>query len=193
MLSTNLETHTVDMDYKYIECLISRYFQCETSVQEEQILRNFFMQEEVPAQFRSYQPLFRSLSSEAEVKLPADFVQNVQSRISHLEVAEAAKAKPAYKARIIALNRGMRPFYKAVACVALIITVGTTSSHYWSSHDSEPIDYNYSNYHDTYSDPEVACEKVTDALKDLSDAFKGETETPRDTVDLALNQSVSEE
>jgi len=39
------------MDYKYIEQLLERYWRCETSLQEEEILRLFFSQEEVPADF----------------------------------------------------------------------------------------------------------------------------------------------
>ena len=30
------------MDYKYIEQLLERYWNCETSLEEEQILRAFF-------------------------------------------------------------------------------------------------------------------------------------------------------
>ena len=30
------------MDYKYIEQLLERYWNCETSLEEEQILRSFF-------------------------------------------------------------------------------------------------------------------------------------------------------
>ena len=38
------------MDYRFIEQLIERYFACETSLQEEQILKTFFTQdvEQVP-------------------------------------------------------------------------------------------------------------------------------------------------
>ena len=41
------------MDYKYIEQLLERYWKCETSLEEEQILRTFFRQEEIPAPFES--------------------------------------------------------------------------------------------------------------------------------------------
>ena len=32
------------MDYKYIEQLLERYWACETTLEEEQILRAFFLQ-----------------------------------------------------------------------------------------------------------------------------------------------------
>ena len=42
------------MDYKYIEHLLERYWQCETTLQEENILRSFFSQEEVPVWLLKY-------------------------------------------------------------------------------------------------------------------------------------------
>ena len=36
------------MDYKYIEQLLERYWNCETSTEEEQILRIFFQQKAIP-------------------------------------------------------------------------------------------------------------------------------------------------
>ena len=47
-----------NMDYKYIEQLLERYFQCETTLKEEEILRMFFSQEDVPVWLAKYQPLF---------------------------------------------------------------------------------------------------------------------------------------
>lgn len=46
------------MDYKYIEQLIERYWECETSQQEEDILRAFFAQDDVPASLARYKSLF---------------------------------------------------------------------------------------------------------------------------------------
>ena len=46
------------MDYKDIEQLLERYWQCETSVEEESVLRDFFTKEEVPAHLLRYKNLF---------------------------------------------------------------------------------------------------------------------------------------
>ena len=46
------------MDYKYIEQLLERYWQCETSLEEESELRTFFSQEKVPAHLLQYRDLF---------------------------------------------------------------------------------------------------------------------------------------
>ena len=46
----------IALDYKYIEQLLERYWQCLTSVEEEHILCHFFSQEEVPAHLQRYVP-----------------------------------------------------------------------------------------------------------------------------------------
>lgn len=46
------------MDYKYINQLLDRYWKGETSLEEEEILRAFFSQDELPAELKPYQALF---------------------------------------------------------------------------------------------------------------------------------------
>ena len=46
------------MDYKYIEQLLERYWECTTSLEEENILRTFFRQKDVPASLLQYKALF---------------------------------------------------------------------------------------------------------------------------------------
>ena len=163
------------MDFNYIENLIERYFECETTLHEEQILQNFFASEDIPAELLQYQLLFRTLGEEREVKSKSS-----QANFTTLQLTDIpARLNDRKNKRVInsSLNYNLKPFYKAVASVALVITAGVTSSQYWSAQAPEPIEYNYSNYHDTYSDPAVARETVADALKDLSNALRGSEDT----------------
>ena len=61
------------MDYKDIEQLLERYWQCETSVEEEATLRDFFAKEEVPAHLLRYKNLFVYQQVQQEVGLGEDF------------------------------------------------------------------------------------------------------------------------
>ena len=47
-----------NMDYKYIEQLMERYWNCETTLEEEAILKAFFSQNDVPAELAKYKSLF---------------------------------------------------------------------------------------------------------------------------------------
>ena len=60
------------MDYKYIEQLLERYWQCETTLEEEQILRTFFSQENVPACLLPYKDLFTYEQSDVEENVLGD-------------------------------------------------------------------------------------------------------------------------
>ena len=170
------------MDYKYIENLIERYFNCETNAQEEQILKDFFMQADIPASLKQYQPLFATLAEESKIELPADFDAKVMAQING---TATGRNKVVRMSVFQHMNHVLAPFYKAVASVALIITVGVTASKYWNN-DADPVNYNYSKYHDTYSDPQVAYRQVSDALKDLSDVLKSNEVVATDTT---INQT----
>ncbi|MGN1235887.1 MAG: hypothetical protein ACI4TS_00420, partial [Bacteroidaceae bacterium] len=157
------------MDYKYIENLVERYFDCKTTVIEEQILRSFFMQDELPENLMKYKTLFETLDQESHVELPDDFDNKVLAEISYLELQK--KTSP-FSRKLSNFNHTLKPFYKAVASVALIFTVGMGASEYFNSQESDTVEYNYAKYHDTYSDPQVAYSQVSSALNDLSKAFK---------------------
>ena len=45
------------MDYKYINQLLERYWRCETSIEEEDILKAFFSQKDVPVELLRYKDL----------------------------------------------------------------------------------------------------------------------------------------
>ncbi|GHV26377.1 hypothetical protein FACS1894176_06990 [Bacteroidia bacterium] len=46
------------MEQVKIKQLLERYWQCETSVEEERELRAFFSEQEIPEDLKQYQPLF---------------------------------------------------------------------------------------------------------------------------------------
>ena len=83
------------MDYKYIEQLLERYWNCETSVEEEQILRIFFQQKELPAHLRRYRSLFTYQEEAAEMKLGDDFDKRVLAEIER-PVVKAEQGKLVY-------------------------------------------------------------------------------------------------
>lgn len=167
------------MDYKYIENLIDRYFECQTNVQEERILKDFFMQEDIPASLEKYRSLFNVLVQESQQELSADFDDKLMKRIGQLKQED----KPIIGRSLFnRFNHALSPLYKAVASVAMIITVGIASTSYWNSQTPDPVNYNYSKYHDTYSDPQVAYQEVSGALKDLSDVFKNDSVVAMDSL-----------
>lgn len=119
------------MDYKYIEQLIERYFDCQTTLQEEQILRSFFAQEDVPVRLLHYADLFKYEQDAKEQTLGEDFDAKVMAAIEALdaksntvELHPANQPKPAQPLR---KRHQMYPFYRAAAIVAVVITISNAA------------------------------------------------------------------
>lgn len=116
------------MDYKYIEQLLERYWNCETSLEEERILRTFFSQKDVPVALLKYKDLFCYEQSSTVTEVLGD---DFDARISEL----VDEPEPV-KARTISLDRKLRPLFKAAAVVAIILTLGNAAQVPFTSNDN---------------------------------------------------------
>ncbi len=107
------------MDYKYIEQLLERYWNCETSLEEEQILRTFFSQKDVPAGLMKYKDLFVYEQSEAtDDVLGAEFDAKMTALVDEPEPVRARK---------VSLAQKFVPLFKAAAVVAIFLTLGNAA------------------------------------------------------------------
>lgn len=107
------------MDYKYIEQLLERYWNCETSLEEEQILRTFFSQKEVPVSLLAYKDLF---CYEQEEKAADTLGDEFDARMTAL----VNEPEPV-KARTVSMAQRFMPLFKAAAVVAIILTLGNAT------------------------------------------------------------------
>jgi hypothetical protein len=129
------------MDYKYIEQLLERYFQCETTLKEEEILRTFFSQEDVPVWLVKYQTLF-TYEAQREQQLDDSFDERVLSMIEQGEPV---------KAQVVSLTQRLMPFFKAAAIVAIILTLGNAAQAPWDRGWDDPKE-EYAKYHQQEAD-----------------------------------------
>ena len=121
------------MDYKYIEQLMERYWNAETTLEEESILRSFFRQENIPAEMEPLRALFADEASSQQ--LGDDF----DARI--LEMIGKEEAPKVVKAREVSLTRRMMPLFKAAADIAIILTIGGALQAPWDNNWNTPQDY----------------------------------------------------
>ncbi len=114
------------MDYKYIEQLLERYWECQATLEEEAILRAFFAQDDVPASLLKYRDLFayeqQAISSDV---LGEDFDKKILSEIS--------QERPV-KARVVKFSQRLSPLYKAVAIVAVVLTLSNAIQMSFNAH-----------------------------------------------------------
>ncbi len=111
------------MDYKYIEQLLEKYWNCETSVEEERILHSFFRQEGIPAHLRAYQHIFACLEEQGQERLDADFDKRVSAAIKETAETPTVQCIP-LKAYI-----RFRPFYKAAGMIGILLAIGMAAQH----------------------------------------------------------------
>lgn len=65
----------------------------------------------------------------------------------------------------------MMPLYKAAASVAIILTLGNAAQSSFRREATVENDYNYENYQDSYNDPEMAYNQISDALQMVSQSL----------------------
>lgn len=117
------------MDYKYIEQLLERYWQCETSLEEEKILCAFFSQKDVPVSLLPYKALFSYECSERNEDVLGD---DFDARI----LALVEEKKPV-KVRTIKMTQRLLPLFKAAAVIAIFLTLGNAAQ---MAFDRNPAD-----------------------------------------------------
>lgn len=113
------------MNYKYIEQLLERYWECQTTLEEEAILRTFFAQADIPASLLPYRDLFLAEEEMAGERLSDDFDQRILEQIG-VETEERKRASSALTAHLSPITPYMRlrPFLRAAAVVAVVLTIG---------------------------------------------------------------------
>ncbi len=144
------------MDYKYIEQLLERYWEGETTLQEESILRTFFSQPDIPENLRKFQPIFVG-----ELQKDEPLGEAFDARILEM-IGEAPVAKT------VSIKDRLMPLFKAVAIVAIILTLGNAAQAPWDIWE-DPRDA-YVKAHEQMSDTvnvltTIQAENVSDTLQ----------------------------
>ncbi|MCR5077141.1 MAG: pyruvate ferredoxin oxidoreductase [Prevotella sp.] len=157
------------MDYKYIEQLLERYWRCETSLQEEEILRMFFSQENIPAALLPYRQLFvYEQSGKMTDVLGNDFDQRILGMIEEDEPV---------KARVITMRQRLMPLFKAAAVVAIILTLGNAMQVALSEGQAQQGVPSVANVDKPHEGPSVA---KADSVK--SDTLQHKIQSPVSTI-----------
>lgn len=112
------------MDYKYISQLLDRYWQGETTLEEEQILRSFFSQLCIPEELQKYRSLFIYEQTEKHTNTLDDFDERMMALIDEPETV---------KARRVTMKERFAPFFKAAAMVAIILTLSQAAQYSFQS------------------------------------------------------------
>lgn len=147
------------MDSSKIEALLAKYWECETSLEEEQQLRDYFRQKEVPGHLASYKPLFHYYEKAGNTPiLDAGFDKKVLGAIN-------AKQQVASKGKVVSMFSNLA---KIAAVILVVVAAGYfIKQEYTSKKDKVDELTNI----DTFEDPQKAFEETKKALQVISANF----------------------
>lgn len=116
------------MDYKYINQLLDRYWEGNTTLEEEQILRSFFSQLCVPEELAKYRKLFLYEQTEPKADcLGEDFDEKLMSMIGEPKHVTA---------RRVHISQRLAPLFKAAAMVAIVLTLSQAAQFSFQNTDN---------------------------------------------------------
>ena len=126
------------MDYKYIEQLLERYWECQTTLEEEAILRAFFAQADIPARLLPYRDLFATEVEMAQEHLSEEFDLRITKLIEENTLNEVQE-----RTHIVRLTpyQRMRPLWRAAAVVAIVLTIGMAAQQGFEGNEGSDSTY----------------------------------------------------
>ena len=172
----------MDMDYKQIELFLERYWLCETSLEEERMLRYFFIGDDVPVHLLLYKDLFCYQSIQHEQELGEEFDEKIFGAISD----------PVVFIKPVVDRKWFVPLLRATAIVLSVVFLGNLAQDIFPSQKSE---YDYDNYTDTYDNPDIAYQQVSSALLMVSEKIntsKNVTIALPDSIDGVILDEIRE-
>ena len=129
------------MKEEKVKQLLERYWQCETSLEEEQLLRTFFSGDNIPKNLKVYQSLFIHTNQLSEVKAS----KGLKSKIN----------KP--------LRIQFYPALKVAASILIVLTIGVgLYTHYQQEKQMEKV------FSETYDNPEDAVRQTENVVARVS-------------------------
>ena len=149
------------MDSETAKKLLDKYWNCETTLKEEELLRTYFQQNEVPEDIKKFQKLFKFFNEEKRKELTDDFDHRVLDFVK--------KDKKGVKQKYLS------HMYKVAAAVLLILSFVVIHERF--------IDVRVKTkkvVEDTFKDPKKALEETKKALFLVSEKLnKGKEEVSR--------------
>ncbi|MDD2245749.1 MAG: hypothetical protein PHI70_00800 [Proteiniphilum sp.] len=162
------------MNSEYINILLERYWNCETTLEEEKELQDFFSGVGVPEDLEQYIPLFSYIRMEQSVTLSKNFDNKLKAALEDTD-----------KNRYVTI-RIYTPLLRIAASVLLLVGLGT-GLFFITRQNNKP------HFTEKFEDPNAVMQQATYALEKLSNALQmseaASMQTIRDIDDLNIDWS----
>ncbi len=140
------------MDYNKINTLLEKYWNCETTLEEESLLRKYLSASDIPADLKEISPLFQYYKSQSGLKVSKGFEEKVLNEIESKE----KKGKQRY----------LHIYYKVAAAAILILFFVTIHQRFIAVRENATV-----LVQDTFDDPQKALDETKKTLLLVSEKW----------------------
>lgn len=147
---------TYNMTIEQIKSLLSRFYEGQTTPEEERLLADFFHREDVPEELQEDKQLFLMLAQISDQKMPADIADEIATFVNNLgksDIQPLTHVSQQRKGVIYRLKTPPKMFYRVAATVAILLAIGGGVLFHQRTYTTDP-------FRDTYSTPEEAARKI---------------------------------
>ena len=147
---------TYDMNIEQIKSLLTRFYEGQTTPEEERQLADFFRREDVPEDLQQDKQLFLMLAQISDQEMPTDIAEEITTFVNNLGQTEK---KPIlsemkhHKGIIYRLKTPPKMWYRVAATVAILLAIGGGVLIHQRTYTTDP-------FRDTCKTPEEAAAEL---------------------------------
>ena len=147
---------TYTMNIEQIKSLLARFYEGQTTPEEERLLADFFSREDVPEDLQEDKQLFLLLAQTSDQEMPQDIAEEITAFVNNLGQTKIQPLIPEDKQRkgvIFRLKTPPKMWYRVAATVAILLAIGGGVLHHQRTYAPDP-------FRDTCSTPEEAADAI---------------------------------
>ena len=145
-----------DKNIEQIKLLLARFYEGQTTPEEERLLADFFRREDVPEDLQQDKQLFLLLAQTSDQEMPQDIAEEITAFVNNLGQTKIQPLIPEDKQRkgvIFRLKTPPKMWYRVAATVAILLAIGGGVLHHQRTYATDP-------FRDTCSTPEEAAAEL---------------------------------
>ena len=147
---------TYNMTIEQIKSLLARFYEGQTTPEEERLLADFFRREDVPEDLQQDKQLFLLLAQTSDQEMPQDIAEEITAFVNNLGQTKIQPLIPEDKQRkgvIFRLKTPPKMWYRVAATVAILLAIGGGMFMHQQTYTTDP-------FRDTCSTPEEAADAI---------------------------------
>ena len=147
---------TYNMTIEQIKSLLSRFYEGQTTPEEERLLAAYFRREDVPEELQEDKQLFLILAQASDQEMPQDIAEEITAFVNNLgqtNIQPFIQEDKQRKGVIFRLKTPPKMWYRVAATVAILLAIGGGVLFHQRTYTTEP-------FRDTCSTPEEAADAI---------------------------------